>query len=61
MTTREAAFTFAALQEHYRAPHPLYDALRAFVWACNAHQAAPWWLDRERASAAIAAGVDVCQ
>lgn len=30
MTTREAAFSFAALQEHYRAPQPLYDALRAF-------------------------------
>lgn len=30
MTTREAAFTFDALQEQYRAPHPHYDALRAF-------------------------------
>jgi cytochrome P450 len=30
MTTREAAFTFAALQEQYRSPHPLYDTLRAF-------------------------------
>lgn len=31
MTTREAAFTSAALQEQYRAPHPLYDELRAFA------------------------------
>lgn len=30
MTTREAAFTSAALQEQYRAPHQLYDELRAF-------------------------------
>ncbi len=29
MTTREANFTFVALQEHYREPHPLYDALLA--------------------------------
>ncbi len=24
-------------------------ALRAFIWACNAHPAAPWWLNRQRA------------
>ena len=32
-------------------------ALRAFIWACNAHPAATWWLDRQRAKTAIEAGV----
>jgi hypothetical protein len=32
-------------------------ALRAFVWACNAHPAAPWWLDRTRAQHGIEAMV----
>jgi hypothetical protein len=32
-------------------------ALRAFIWMCNAHPAAPWWLDRTRAQRAIEEGV----
>jgi hypothetical protein len=40
---------------------PLYAAnplaLRAFIWSCNAHSAAPWWLDRKRAQTAIEEGV----
>jgi hypothetical protein len=45
---------FASLLPHYAA-NPL--ALRAFVWECNAHAAAPWWLDRSRARNAIEEGV----
>jgi hypothetical protein len=37
---------FAALLPQYAA-NPM--ALRAFIWACNAHPAAPWWLNRQRA------------
>ena len=32
-------------------------ALRAFVWVCNAHPVALWWLDRKRAERAIEEGV----
>jgi hypothetical protein len=32
-------------------------ALRAFIWMCNAHPAASWWLDRKRAQTAIEDGV----
>ena len=37
---------FASLLPQYAAD-PL--ALRAFIWACNAHPAAPWWHNRQRA------------
>ncbi len=37
---------FASLLPQYAAD-PI--ALRAFIWACNAHPAAPWWLNRKRA------------
>lgn len=45
---------FASLLPQYAA-NPL--ALRAFIWECNAHSAAPWWLDRSRARTAIEEGV----
>ncbi len=41
---------FAALLPQYAAD-PM--ALRAFIWACNAHPAAPWWLNRQRAQDAL--------
>ena len=37
---------FASLLPQYAADLP---AIRAFIWACNAHPAAPWWLNRQRA------------
>ena len=37
---------FAALLPQYAADP---GTLRALIWACNAHPAAPWWLDRQRA------------
>ena len=37
---------FAALLPQYAADP---GALRALILACNAHPAAPWWLDRQRA------------
>ncbi len=37
---------FASLLPQYAA-NPM--ALRAFIWTCNAHPAAPWWLNRQRA------------
>jgi hypothetical protein len=37
---------FASLLPHYAAD-PM--ALRAFIWACNDHPAASWWLNRQRA------------
>ena len=41
---------FAALFPQYAAD-PI--ALRAFIWACNAHPAVPWWLNRQRAQHAL--------
>ncbi len=37
---------FASLLPQYAA-NPM--ALRAFIWTCNVHPAAPWWLNRQRA------------
>ena len=45
---------FAALLPQYAADPK---ALRAFIWVCNAHPAASWWLDRKRAQTAIEEGV----
>lgn len=41
---------FASLLPRYAAD-PM--ALRAFIWACNSHPAAIWWLDRNRAERVI--------
>jgi len=49
MTTREAAVTFAELQEHYRAPHPLYDELRAFDPVFYDRAARCWLVTSRRA------------
>jgi cytochrome P450 len=49
MTTREAAFTSAALQEQYRAPHPLYDELRAFDPIYYDREARRWLVTSRKA------------
>ena len=45
---------FAAFLPQYAAD-PM--ALRAMIWACNAHPAAPWWLNRQRAQAALSQNI----
>lgn len=32
-------------------------ALRALIWACNGHPAAPWWLNRQRAQTELVATI----
>ena len=49
MTTREAACTFAALQEHYLDPHSLYDELRAFDPIYYDREARCWLVTGRRA------------